>query len=67
MEKLGQGPGLGMAPELTLARLAERFVGLIARQVIDRVEQLRGIYIPDDINVTVTRDYGATANEKAQT
>ncbi len=39
----------------------------IAQQVIDRVEQLRGIYIPDGINVTVTRDYGATANEKAQT
>jgi len=39
----------------------------IARQVIERVEQWRGIYIPDGVNVTVTRDYGATANEKAQT
>jgi len=39
----------------------------IASQVIDRIDQLRGIYIPDDVNVTVTRNYGATANEKAQT
>jgi len=39
----------------------------IAKQVIKRVDDLKGIYIPDDVNVTVTRDYGETANEKAQT
>ncbi len=39
----------------------------IARQVTERIEQLRGVYIPDDVEVTVTRNYGATANEKAQT
>ena len=39
----------------------------IAASVIERIEALKGVYIPDGINVTVTRDYGATANEKAQT
>ena len=39
----------------------------IAENVIDRVEQLHGIFIPDGVNVTVTRDYGKTANDKALT
>ncbi len=39
----------------------------ISRQVIERLKQVEGVYIPDDIEVTVTRNYGATANEKAQT
>jgi len=39
----------------------------VADQVIERVEQLRGIVIPDGVEVTVTRNYGATANEKALT
>jgi len=39
----------------------------ISRQVIERIAQLRGVYIPDDVNVSVTRNYGATANDKAQT
>ncbi|MDH3450541.1 MAG: efflux RND transporter permease subunit, partial [Gammaproteobacteria bacterium] len=39
----------------------------VADQLIDRIDQLRGIVIPDDIEVTVTRNYGATANEKALT
>ncbi len=39
----------------------------IARQVIERFEQLKGIFVPDGIQVTVTRNYGVTADEKAQT
>ncbi len=38
----------------------------IANQVIERFEQLRGTFVPDGVNVTVTRDYGETANAKAQ-
>jgi multidrug efflux pump subunit AcrB len=37
----------------------------IARQVIRRVEQLRGTYLPEGVQVTVTRNYGETANDKA--
>jgi len=39
----------------------------IANALSDRIEQLRGTYIPDGVNATVTRDYGATADHKAKT
>ena len=39
----------------------------VADQLIERIEQLRGIVIPDGVEVTVTRNYGATADEKAMT
>ncbi len=38
----------------------------IASQVIERIDQLKGIFIPEGVNVTVTRDYGETANAKAR-
>ena len=38
----------------------------VAERVMRRVGELRGTVIPDDVRVTVTRDYGVTANEKAQ-
>ena len=38
----------------------------VAQQVIDRFEQLKGIYIPDNINITITRNYGQTADAKAK-
>jgi len=38
----------------------------IADQVIDRFEQLKGTFVPDGVKATVTRDYGQTANDKAQ-
>jgi multidrug efflux pump subunit AcrB len=39
----------------------------IARRVIDRFEQLRGTFIPDGVEVTITRNYGETADAKART
>ena len=38
----------------------------IARAVIKRVDGLRGALIPEGVEVAVTRNYGETANEKAQ-
>jgi multidrug efflux pump subunit AcrB len=38
----------------------------VASSVLKRVEMLRGQYIPDGVEVTVTRNYGVTANDKAQ-
>ncbi len=37
----------------------------VAEQVIQRVEQLQGLFIPENIEVTVTRNYGKTADDKA--
>jgi len=38
----------------------------IANQVIQHFEQLRGSFVPEGVEATVTRNYGATANEKAE-
>jgi multidrug efflux pump subunit AcrB len=40
---------------------------VIADRLIERVEQLKGIFIPEGVSVTVTRNYGLTANDKART
>jgi len=37
----------------------------IADQVIQRLDELKGTFIPDDIEVTITRNYGVSAQEKA--
>ncbi len=38
----------------------------IANDIIKRVDQLKGVFIPDGVNVTVTRNYGETADAKAK-
>ncbi|MBU0656494.1 MAG: efflux RND transporter permease subunit [Gammaproteobacteria bacterium] len=38
----------------------------IANSVIDRFEKLRGTFVPEGVNVTVTRNYGATAQAKSE-
>jgi len=53
------------AVTIAIAKQAGINAQSIAKAVNERIEQLRGTYIPDDINITVTRDYGKTANDKA--
>ncbi|WP_018872100.1 efflux RND transporter permease subunit [Thioalkalivibrio sp. ALJ16] len=36
----------------------------VANHVLERLEQLKGSVIPDNVEVAVSRDYGKTANEK---
>ena len=38
----------------------------VAERVVARAAELHGSVIPDDVRVSVTRNYGATANDKAQ-
>lgn len=38
----------------------------IANDIIARVETLKGVFIPNDVHVTVTRNYGDTADAKAK-
>jgi len=59
--------GRGEFPAVTLAvskKPGENAVD-VARQVTRQVELLQGTIIPDGVNVTVTRNYGETANDKA--
>jgi multidrug efflux pump subunit AcrB len=58
----------GTAPAVTIAiskKPGENAID-VTRSVLERIELLRGTYIPDGVEVTVTRDYGETANDKAQ-
>lgn len=55
------------APAVTLA-IAKKpgtNAAQIADAVIDRFEQLEATVIPEGVNVTITRNYGKTANDKA--
>ncbi len=38
---------------------------VVAEDLLHRLDTLKGRLIPDDLAVTITRDYGETANEKA--
>ncbi len=53
------------AVSLALAKRPGTNAVEIAHRIIERLDQLEGTLVPDDITVTVTRDYGETANEKA--
>ncbi len=69
----GAGPGAthapdGVAPAVTIAiakKPGENAVE-IADAVINRLDALRGTFIPDDVQAAVTRNYGATADAKAK-
>ncbi len=55
------------APAVTIA-LAKRpgaNAVKVTSRILEKVETLKGSLIPEGVNVLVTRDYGATANEKA--
>ncbi len=73
---LGAGPmaehsGVSLAgttPAVTIAVAKQEGINAVevAERVIDRFAQLDGTFIPDGVAVTVTRNYGATADAKAQ-
>jgi len=53
------------AVSLAIAKRAGANAVVVAHDIMARLESVRGRLIPDDLEVTVTRDYGETANEKA--
>ena len=73
----GTGPGAeqkqisarGEFPAVTIAVAKQpgTNAATIANQVIERVEQIKGVFIPEGVEVSVTRNYGATATDKAMT
>ena len=55
------------APAVTIAiskKPGENAVDIAAR-ILRRIDQLKGTFIPEGVNVSVTRNYGVTANDKA--
>ncbi|MFZ5718775.1 MAG: efflux RND transporter permease subunit [Pseudomonadota bacterium] len=53
------------AVSLAIAKREGSNAVVVAEHILERVEGLRGSLIPDSLDVAVTRDYGETANEKA--
>ena len=53
------------AVSLALAKRAGANAVVVSEEIAHRLEGLKSRLIPDDVQVTVTRDYGETANEKA--
>ncbi len=58
----------GRFPAVTLAVAKKPSTNAvdISRKVIQRLEELKGIVIPQGVEVTITRDYGETADAKAK-
>jgi multidrug efflux pump subunit AcrB len=74
----GEGKGPVAAPDasrptphespavtVAVAKQAGMNAVTVAAEVIRKVESMKGVAIPADVRVTVTRDYGETAQEKA--
>ncbi|PMU13160.1 hypothetical protein C1X88_34960, partial [Pseudomonas sp. GP01-A13] len=53
------------AVSLAIAKRKGANAVTVGEALMKRVEALKGSLIPDSVQVSVTRDYGETANEKA--
>jgi multidrug efflux pump subunit AcrB len=59
------GPDFEPAVTIAIAKREGTNAATIAHHTIERVDELRGKVVSDDVRVTVTRDYGETATEKS--
>ncbi len=59
------GSVLENAVTLSVAKRQGKNAIEIAEEVLKKTESLKGSLIPNDVQVTVTRNYGETANEKS--
>ena len=65
--KVKSASAMGESPAVTLTvskRKGQNAVA-VAKRVMEKVESLKGTLIPAGVEVTVTRNYGATAQEKS--
>jgi multidrug efflux pump subunit AcrB len=58
-------PSAYSAVTITIAKRKNTNASVIAERVQDKVNSLRGYLLPNDLNVTVTRNYGETAKQKS--
>jgi len=63
---VGADPSAESVPAVTIALAKKKGTNAVhvARQVLERAEQLRAEVLPDDVQMIVTRNYGLTADEK---
>jgi len=67
METPGRGGTWNRVPAVSVAfaKRAGANAVVVAEDLLARLKSVEGRLVPNDVNVTVTRDYGETANEKA--
>ncbi|MGE0701424.1 MAG: efflux RND transporter permease subunit, partial [Hyphomicrobiaceae bacterium] len=53
------------AVTVAVAKRAGANAVVISERIVERLHDLQGRLVPDDVDVAVTRNYGETANEKA--
>jgi multidrug efflux pump subunit AcrB len=63
----GDAAGLQPAVTIAIAKKPGTNAVEVAELLLARLEALRGQVLPESVNVTVTRNYGVTADDKAQT
>ncbi|OYU69283.1 MAG: multidrug transporter AcrB [Alphaproteobacteria bacterium PA2] len=63
--RVGQAWSETPAVSLAIAKRKGANAVVVSQAVLARVEALKGSLLPDSLDVAITRDYGATANEKA--
>ena len=61
------GDGMSRVPAVSVAasKRAGANAVVVAQAILDRLEAMQGTLIPPDVQVEVTRNYGRTANDKA--
>ena len=64
-EKLAAGTGELPAVTLTVAKRKGKNAVIVAERVLEKIDALKGSVIPAGVEVTVTRNYGETAQEKS--
>ena len=62
---IGKEHGEHPAVTLSISKKPGENAVKVASELIGRIDQLKGSVIPSNVEVTVTRDYGVTANDKA--
>jgi multidrug efflux pump subunit AcrB len=67
MESPGAGGQWDRVPAVSIAfaKRAGANAVVVAEELLARLQSVQGSLVPADVTVTVTRDYGETANEKA--
>ena len=60
-----QGAGQYPAVTITVAKRKGTNATDISNSVLKRVHEMQGVAIPNDVNVTITRNYGETAKAKS--
>ena len=63
------GDKQGMYPAVTLAigKQAGENAVAVAEQILTRVDRVKNLLIPDNVEVSISRNYGETAGDKANT